>query len=326
MSARAAAIASAQAQLASAQAAYDKAKIDLDRRRKLAPNGAVSADELTVAVNAFANARANLDLARAGVEQASSSRGAAAGDLAANRALIEGTTVATNPDVLAAQGEGRSGAPRSGAHRDPRADRRCRHQPRRAGGPARGGGQCRDADRAGRPAMWMRTSRRGSSTRWKPGQRVRLVSDLYGDDVVYHGTVAGFSGGTGSAFALIPAQNATGNWIKVVQRLPVRVTLDARELARTRSASASPWMPISTRRAAEGRAMSNDEGATPALSGSKLMLAAFALALSNFMVVLDTTIANVSVPHIAGSLAISATQRGRGSSPPMPWPRRCACR
>lgn len=47
----------------------------------------------------------------------------------------------------------------------------------------------------------------------------------------YHGTVVGFSGGTGSAFALIPAQNATGNWIKVVQRLPVRIQLDPKELA-----------------------------------------------------------------------------------------------
>jgi membrane fusion protein (multidrug efflux system) len=57
-----------------------------------------------------------------------------------------------------------------------------------------------------------------------------MTSDLYGSDVVYHGRVAGFSGGTGAAFALIPAQNATGNWIKVVQRLPVRVILDRREL------------------------------------------------------------------------------------------------
>lgn len=58
-----------------------------------------------------------------------------------------------------------------------------------------------------------------------------LVSDLYGDAVEFHGTVQGFSGGTGSAFALIPAQNATGNWIKVVQRLPVRIALDPKELA-----------------------------------------------------------------------------------------------
>lgn len=65
----------------------------------------------------------------------------------------------------------------------------------------------------------------------RPGQPVELVSDLYGDDVVFTGKVVGFAGGTGSAFALIPAQNATGNWIKVVQRLPVRIQLDARQLA-----------------------------------------------------------------------------------------------
>ena len=65
----------------------------------------------------------------------------------------------------------------------------------------------------------------------RPGQKAVLTSDLYGDSVVFHGTVLGFSGGTGSAFALIPAQNATGNWIKVVQRLPVRIQLDPKELA-----------------------------------------------------------------------------------------------
>jgi membrane fusion protein (multidrug efflux system) len=65
----------------------------------------------------------------------------------------------------------------------------------------------------------------------KMGQPVELTSDLYGSKVVYHGRVAGLGGGTGSAFAVIPAQNATGNWIKVVQRVPVRVTLDPRELA-----------------------------------------------------------------------------------------------
>ena len=64
------------------------------------------------------------------------------------------------------------------------------------------------------------------------GQQVELQSDLYGSSVKYKGTVVGFSGGSGSAFAAIPAQNATGNWIKVVQRLPVRVQLNAAELAK----------------------------------------------------------------------------------------------
>ena len=68
-------------------------------------------------------------------------------------------------------------------------------------------------------------------THVKIGHPVEVVSDLYGDDVVYQGVVSGISGGTGSTFALIPAQNATGNWIKVVQRLPVRVELDPNQLA-----------------------------------------------------------------------------------------------
>ena len=65
----------------------------------------------------------------------------------------------------------------------------------------------------------------------KVGQPAEVIADLYGDKVVYHGKVEGFSGGTGSVFAAIPAQNATGNWIKVVQRLPIRIALDPKELA-----------------------------------------------------------------------------------------------
>jgi membrane fusion protein (multidrug efflux system) len=64
------------------------------------------------------------------------------------------------------------------------------------------------------------------------GQPVRVVADLYGGHVEYHGRVAGLGMGTGAAFALLPAQNATGNWIKVVQRVPVRITLDPQELVR----------------------------------------------------------------------------------------------
>ena len=62
------------------------------------------------------------------------------------------------------------------------------------------------------------------------GQKVQLTADLYGSRVVYQGVVDGFSGGTGAAFAAIPAQNATGNWIKVVQRVPVRIRLSPEEL------------------------------------------------------------------------------------------------
>ncbi|WP_164157245.1 HlyD family secretion protein, partial [Sandarakinorhabdus rubra] len=64
----------------------------------------------------------------------------------------------------------------------------------------------------------------------KIGQKAELTSDLYGGSVTYHGEVVGLAGGTGAAFALIPAQNATGNWVKVVQRLPVRILLDEAEV------------------------------------------------------------------------------------------------
>jgi membrane fusion protein (multidrug efflux system) len=77
------------------------------------------------------------------------------------------------------------------------------------------------------------------------GQTATLTSDLYGDDVEYHGKVIGFSGGTGAAFALIPAQNATGNWIKVVQRLPVRIALDPKELADHPLRVGCQWKPKS---------------------------------------------------------------------------------
>jgi membrane fusion protein (multidrug efflux system) len=68
-------------------------------------------------------------------------------------------------------------------------------------------------------------------TNIRVGQKVTIQADVYGSKVAYHGKVLGLSAGTGSAFSLLPAQNATGNWIKVVQRVPVRISLDARELA-----------------------------------------------------------------------------------------------
>jgi membrane fusion protein (multidrug efflux system) len=68
-------------------------------------------------------------------------------------------------------------------------------------------------------------------THLRLGQLVKLTADLYGDDVVFHGKVQGIAMGTGAAFALLPAQNASGNWIKIVQRVPVRIELDRDELA-----------------------------------------------------------------------------------------------
>ena len=79
--------------------------------------------------------------------------------------------------------------------------------------------------------LWVDANFKESQLRkMRIGQSVEMVSDLYGSKVVYHGKVMGLSAGTGNAFSLLPAQNATGNWIKVVQRVPVRISLDSREL------------------------------------------------------------------------------------------------
>jgi membrane fusion protein (multidrug efflux system) len=71
----------------------------------------------------------------------------------------------------------------------------------------------------------------GQLQRMKPGQKATLTADIYGSDVTYHGYVQGLAAGTGSSFSLLPAQNASGNWIKVVQRVPVRIVLDPKEIA-----------------------------------------------------------------------------------------------
>lgn len=213
-----------QADIATAQSDFDRARIDLDRRLALQPSGAVSGDELTSARNAFAGARAKLAQARA-------NQGAAAGELQANQALITGSTIETDPAVLAAK------AKVDAARLD--IDRAIIRAPI-DGVVSRRQVQVGQRVAVGTPIMTIvplsrvyvdANFKERQLSRVRPGQPVTLTADLYGSDVVYHGKVVGFSGGTGSAFALIPAQNATGNWIKVVQRVPVRIALDPKELA-----------------------------------------------------------------------------------------------
>ncbi|WP_122648120.1 efflux RND transporter periplasmic adaptor subunit [Burkholderia pseudomallei] len=80
--------------------------------------------------------------------------------------------------------------------------------------------------------VWVEANfKEGQLRHMRVGQPVRLESDLYGARVTYHGRVEGFSAGTGSAFSMLPSQNAAGNWIKVVQRLPVVISLEPSELA-----------------------------------------------------------------------------------------------
>lgn len=212
------------ADIASAEADYQKAKVDLDRRLALQPSGAVSGDELTAARKAFAAAQASLNQARA-------NRGAASGQLAANQALVSGSTVETDPAVLAAK------AKLDAAKLD--LDRAVIRAPI-DGVVTRRQVQVGQRVAVGNQIMMIvpvtkvyvdANFKERQLRRVRPGQAATLTADLYGSDVVYHGKVVGFSGGTGSAFALIPAQNATGNWIKVVQRVPVRIELDPKELA-----------------------------------------------------------------------------------------------
>jgi len=230
--AREADIARAGAAIASAQADFERARTELDRRQRLAASGAVSGDELTAAQNQFSTTQAQLTAARAGRAQALANRGAAVGAMDVNNALITGASVDSNPEVAAARASVRVAqlnldrtvlrAPVDGvvAKRQVAVGQR-----------AQVGASLMSVvpiDQVYVNANFKEVQLR----KVRIGQPVSLTADLYGDGVKYHGRVAGFAGGTGAAFALIPAQNATGNWIKVVQRLPVRVTLVPSELRR----------------------------------------------------------------------------------------------
>ncbi|MDO9370079.1 MAG: HlyD family efflux transporter periplasmic adaptor subunit [Sphingopyxis sp.] len=228
--ARGADIAQARARLRDADATVMRARADLARRESIAGTGAVSGEELTSARAALASAAAARDLAAAGIASAEATRGSASGDLGAAEAVVRGTTINTAPDVAAAEARLEKAkldlartvlrAPVDGivTNRQVQVGQRIA---------------------AGAPIMVLvpiatayvdANFKESQFQDIRIGQPVELVSDFYGSDVVYRGKVVGIAGGTGAAFSLIPAQNATGNWVKVVQRLPVRIALDAKEL------------------------------------------------------------------------------------------------
>ncbi|MFV0643865.1 MAG: HlyD family efflux transporter periplasmic adaptor subunit, partial [Sphingomonadaceae bacterium] len=221
----------AKANLAAARSELQKSRIDYDRRSALAASGSVSGEELTTARNARNAAEANVAAAQAMLAQARANRSSAIGTRDANRALISGSGVADNPEVVAARAVLEQAqvnlerteirAPIDGviSKRQVQVGQRVQ------------AGQALMAVVPVQAAYVDANFKEVQLAKVKPGQSVTLTSDLYGDDVVYHGKVVGFSGGTGAAFAVVPAQNATGNWIKVVQRLPVRIELDPKELA-----------------------------------------------------------------------------------------------
>lgn len=207
-----------QAEIALRRAEFARARQDLARRTGLPEGGAVSTEDLRHA--------------QVQVRTTAAALNAAEQQLAASEALISGTTVTTHPDVehavaqlqaayLAAQRTSVL-APVTGyvaARTAQVGERVARGTPLLAIVPLSG--------------VWVDANFKETQLEnVRIGQAVTLTADIYGDDVTFHGSVVGLEPGTGSAFALLPPQNATGNWIKIVQRLPVRIRLDPRELAK----------------------------------------------------------------------------------------------
>jgi len=214
-----------QADIAKAESEVRRATDDLERRQSLTGNGAVSKEELNHAQAQLANARSALAAAQAGVA-------AAREQLASNQAQTEGTTVEQHPSVQAAAAKVREAW---------LATQRAALPAPVDGYVAKRTVQLGQRVAAGTPLMsivplrqvWVDANFKEVQLRSiRIGQPVKLTADVYGEKVEYQGSVAGLGVGTGAAFALLPAQNATGNWIKVVQRVPVRVALDPEQLAR----------------------------------------------------------------------------------------------
>ena len=372
-----------QSAIAVRQADSRRAESDLARRERLANSGAISGEELQHAREALSSARAALSASAATVRRQSRPRRSHDDRRSSGRQECR-RACARRVSRLRAHGAAGAG-------------RRLRRQARGAAGAARKPGHAADGDRAARPGLGRRQFQ---------GAAARIDAHRPAGDAAPPTFMAARSPttarspasapGTGSAFALLPAQNATGNWIKIVQRVPVRIGLDPQELAahplqiglsmqvevdtHRRAGDRLPEQPASLRRryatdvfrsletSADARVKeiiaANESGAArhrgarcaardlrpivgrsphagpqrtfgrerhgrcrhatmsdatrppapapasaaPPLTGSALVLGTIALSLATFMNVLDTSIANVSIPAIAGDLGVSPDQ------------------
>ena len=189
---------------------------DLKRRSGLIEDGAISSEELSHAHDAVTTTRANVAAARQQLDQ--------------TVAQIDGTTIADHPQVLAAEAAVRNAA---------LALHRTELTSPVTGVIAKRSVQVGQRVAAGTPLLavvplddvWVDANfKEGQLERMRTGQPVTLHTDLYGHQVTYHGHLVGIAAGSGNAFALLPSQNASGNWIKIVQRVPVRILLDPQEL------------------------------------------------------------------------------------------------
>lgn len=209
----------ASAEIAKAQSDLTKAQADLVRRKAAAAEGAVSGEEVSHAADALSAMQASVTLAQAKRAQAASS--------------VAGTDVYNNPAVLAAMAAVRRAAI-SRAYMSLSAPV--------AGVVTNRTVQLGQRVAPGTPlmavvplnALWVDANFRETQLKdLRVGQPVTIKADMYGSGHVFHGKVLGLGAGSGSAFSLLPAQNASGNWIKIVQRVPVRIALDPNELAKT---------------------------------------------------------------------------------------------
>ena len=212
------------AEIDSARSDLERARADYQRRKALSDGGAVSTEDLTTAENRFRQATAAMSSAQAQLS-------AAKGTRRATEVLIAGVSVEDNPEVVAARTQLEQASLNL--------DRTVIRAPI-DGVVAKRNVQVGQRVQVGASLMSIvpvdqayvnANFKEGQLKRVRLGQPVELQSDLYGSAVKFHGRVTGLAGGTGSAFSVIPAQNATGNWIKVVQRLPVRIELDPNELS-----------------------------------------------------------------------------------------------
>jgi membrane fusion protein (multidrug efflux system) len=219
------------AQLQEAQAAQDKAESELARQADLAARGFVSPESLTTARAAVATARAARDAAQAALESAQAATGQAQAQATAASAQVLGGPLESQPDVALAAATVRQAvvalsrtrilAPVGGVA-GPRAVQLGAHVT--PGSPI--------VSIAPLNAVWVDANFKETDlAALRVGQKATLTADVYGSSITYRGLVAGTSPATGSALSLLPAQNATGNWIKVVQRVPVRIWLQPEALA-----------------------------------------------------------------------------------------------
>lgn len=213
-----------EADVRKVQTEIARANDDWHRRQELVKTGAVSQEELNHARSQFDSANNTLAAAKAAVL-------AAKEQLASNQTLTSGTNAETHPSVQAAAAK---------VQEAKLATQRTTLVAPVDGQIAKRSVQLGQRVAAGAPLMsvialnqvWVEANFKEVQLRHiRIGQPAVLTADVYGKKVQYHGKVAGVGAGTGAAFSLLPAQNATGNWIKVVQRVPVRIALDAKELA-----------------------------------------------------------------------------------------------